>query len=101
MKKFATLTLLIVSACALPDDYTGNVVDITDHVVRIEGTYGDGKPSIAMQERADRLCGGESEFVGVSTKPGSTTTTSFGPFGPTYTTGPDIVTMHHYTFACI
>ena len=95
--------ILTISACTipLPDDYVGNVVEVTDRIVKIEGVQYDGKPSLAMQEMAERLCRGESEFVGVTPKPGSGTITTYGPFGPTYTTGSSGVRMWHYTFACI
>lgn len=102
MKKAALIiAALTVAACEpLPDNYAGSVVDFNGKLVKIEGVIGsDGKPSKAMLQTAQDLCGSKVRYVGSTLKPGSQT--HYTPLGVTYSSGADYITKSYYAFACM
>ncbi len=60
MKKL--LAILLVSACAVPEDRQGTIYEISEYTVTIRGSAGmltgPARPTQAMQEQAREICPG-------------------------------------------
>ena len=60
--KYLTLVVLALAACALPDDTTGSVYEITNLTVTIRGNFSPGtleaRPASSLPCQAEELCSG-------------------------------------------